>query len=257
LKKLIDLIPKKKTLSLSSIKTNLLKIMLFLWAAHISVSLFYFTRITEINFGKNPLLDLFFFEFEKNLPSFFSAFLLLVVGYLLIYIGNKMKAKGLPHKAWKGLGYVFYFLMCDEWFSIHEGLNGLPSPYFPAWVLVYVPLALIVFLCSINFLRSLPKKIFWLTLVSGFLYVSGAVLFEVFSALFAQFQFNDITYQIIIFLEDGCELGGAMLFVHTLITFIKTKFNENQIELPYRNFIYLFVFCIIESMITYATFCFN
>lgn len=231
--------------------------MLFLWTAHISVSLFYFTRITEIKFGKTPLLDLFFFEFEKNLPSFFSAFLLLVIGYLLLYIGNKMKAKSLPHKAWKGLGYVFYFLMCDEWFSIHEGLNGLPSPYFPAWVLVYVPLALIVFLCSINFLKNLPKKTFWLTLTSGFLYVSGAVLFEVFSGLFAQFQFDDLTYQLIIFLEDGCETGGAMLFVYTLIRFIKVKFNETKITLPYRNFIYLFIFCTIESILTYTTFYFN
>jgi len=245
---------KRKVLSFDTIKSVFLKSMFGLWLMHLVSTVIYFSKIEALNFGKYPLLDLFYFEYEKNLPAFFSAFLLLSCGYLLLHLSKKDKENNLPYKSAKRLGYVFFFLACDEWFSIHEILLQVPKIVIPFWLYVYIPLAILVLISSIPFLKSLPARILKLTLLSGFLFISGAVLFEIGIELFSIIHFMDLEYQVYIILQEATEMAGSCLFAITLMQLFKERYKQTEINVAFRGFVYLFIFCFIEAVATYISF---
>ena len=128
---------------------------------------------------------LFHFDLENNIPSFFSAVCLLTSGLLLFVISQFHKKRSEPFFAWLSLALIFGFLAVDEISMFHERLVepmkkiGEISPYFNfAWIIPYGLATLLVAVVYLKFLLNLPKRTMVLFLVSGALYVSGALGFE-------------------------------------------------------------------------------
>jgi hypothetical protein len=248
------LVEKKLSISGTSFFKGLVVSLLSVFAAHFAVAIYYFDSVTRIKFGTVYLLDVFFFEFEKNIPSFFSAFLLVIAALLLkkvyvIYKSEEKKGAGY----WRFLSNIFYFLALDEWVSLHENLNFLGSNFLhaPSWLIFYLPAILILGLVMIKFLKLLPTKVMLLFILSGFVYVSGAAFFEMVSSWSATFVFNDINYQLILFLEDGLEMLGVMLFIKTLIDYLKDVTGNNALILPARGLTILTCVALIEATLTF------
>ena len=89
--------------------------IVFLIAAHL-VGLAVINKFPDRQFA-NTINRLFNLDLEANIPTFFSALLMIVAAALLFFIS----VHAARHKVkWKVLGFIFIFLCLDEAAQIHE-----------------------------------------------------------------------------------------------------------------------------------------
>jgi len=179
------------------------------------------------------LVRFFDFNTEKNIPTFYSAIALLVSSALLFYIALTYKKSNSSCLPWFWLALIFLFLSLDEMVSIHEHLidpvretfetSGL---LFYAWVIPY-GIALILFVLAYSkFLLALPRKIMILFLLSGAIFVSGAIGFELLGGNQKElFGSDSLLYCIFYTCEEFLEMLGIALFNYTLLTYIGSQFK--------------------------------
>lgn len=191
------------------------------------VSKFYFDH--DYVYRLVPLFDL---NTEKNIPTFYSAVALLVSSGLLFFIAYVHKKSGNNYFRWMGLAIIFMFLSVDEITSIHESFGQTIRAGFAvsgflyfAWVIPY-GLALAIFLLAyLRFLLGLPKNIMMLFIVSGGVFIAGAMGVESFGGRHYEVYGNaNITYALFYTLEEFLEMLGIVLFIYTLLTYIASEF---------------------------------
>jgi hypothetical protein len=171
----------------------------------------------------------FDFNRERNLPTLFSTLLLLAAAGLLFRLGRQARgAFQYQRKYWYLLAGVFLFLTLDEGFQIHEQLSGrtqlvtgLENKGFLryTWVLPYVAGLAVGALVLFNFLLALPRRIRTLFLLSGAIFVSGAVGLELFEG-YVDTHYGDgnIYTALLCTLEELMEMTGVILFIYALLT---------------------------------------
>jgi len=151
------------------------------------------------------LLPMFDLDQENNLPTWFSGFILLNVAFILhVYAGSEAVEK----KAyWRVLSTGFLLLAIDEVAGIHETINTITDVNWaiPAAIMLAVLLAAFV-----PFLISLRRGLALLFLVSGLIYVSGAIVVELASA---HDNSNSMIYKMHVAIEEGLEMLGVLLFL--------------------------------------------
>ena len=132
------------------------------------------------------LLPKFDVDKENNVPTWFSSTLLLVCSVILYFIYIQKKVDGdLFSRHWGGLAFLFLCLSLDEAASIHE-LTELPlrrllnaTGYLtPTWVILGIIFCLVIVLVYCKFLLSIENRFKYLFLISGSLYLAGALGFE-------------------------------------------------------------------------------
>lgn len=202
------------------------------------ISKFYFDH--DYVYRLVPLFDL---NTEKNIPTFYSAIALLISSGLLFFIAFGHKKSGNNYFHWIGLAVIFMFLSVDEITSIHEGFGQIIRKEFTvsgflyyAWVIPY-GLALTVFLLVyLKFLLGLPKNIMILFIVSGGVFVAGAMGVESFGGRHYEVYGNaNITYALFYTLEEFLEMLGIVLFIYTLLTYIASEFHSLAITVSESN----------------------
>jgi hypothetical protein len=179
------------------------------------------------------LVRLFNLNEEANIPTYYSAMLLLLCSGLLILIGTLSKHEGSRYRSWQVLGGIFFYLSLDEVAQLHETLGMLMDKCLPAlnilqfnWVLVYGPLGIILMICMRRFIMQLPARIRWLTLLAGFVYVGGAIGIETVSGQYLAFTGQrDCVFNLIAMVEESCEMMGAVIFVYALTSYIDVHFG--------------------------------
>ena len=185
------------------------------------------------------LILLFDFNTEKNIPTLYSSIALICASILLSFIAFARKKSNSSYIYWFGLSLIFLFLSIDEISLIHERLIGPVREFFKtsgllyyAWVIPY-SIALVVFLIAYaRFLLKLPKKIMVLFLVSGAIFVSGAIGFELLGGRQAElYGTNNILYSFFYTCEELLEMLGIAIFIYTLLTYIVNKFESITITL--------------------------
>jgi hypothetical protein len=180
------------------------------------------------------LVGLFNFDTEKNIPTLYSSVALLFSSILLALIAFNSKKLNLPYIYWLMLSFIFLFLSIDEISSIHERLiipvretfKTSGFLYF-AWVIPY-GLALVVFIFAYSkFLFELPKRTMILFIISGAIFVSGAIGFEMVGGSQADlYGRNNIIYSIIVTCEELLEMLGIAIFIYTLLTYMVNQYEE-------------------------------
>jgi len=218
------------SISPKGISQFLLAIVSFLLIAHLTVIFIKVFTGHEILLGLIPLFDI---GAEKNIPTFYSAIAIIISSALLWVIALKHKKSGLPYFYWVGLACIFLFLSFDEIASIHErlmeplrvSLNTSGLLYF-AWVIPY-GLALIVFVLGyIPFLLRLPRKTMKLFVMSGAIYVAGAVGFELLGGKEAELHgFHSNWFYLFVIFEETLEMLGIVLFIYSLLDYICEEFE--------------------------------
>jgi hypothetical protein len=96
---------------------------------------------------------------------------------------------------------------------------------FYPWVLAGSAFALIIALSYLRFLFRLPSKTRWGFLLSGLIYVGGAVGLELVGANYDdQYGREHFVYAMLVALEESMELFGVLLFLSSLHGYMTASF---------------------------------
>ncbi|MEM6503776.1 MAG: hypothetical protein AAF685_18350 [Cyanobacteria bacterium P01_C01_bin.89] len=182
---------------------------------------------------------------EYNLPSFFSAGLLLSSGILLRSRGKRAKAAG-EHWAssWLLLGTVFMVLAADEFLGLHEILIipdlakwlGLPGFLRPLWV---IPGAIAVGWGIWKFgpfWQQLPVKFKGRSLVAAIVYITGALLMEMVGGAYSDIEGQqNLVYALLTVVEEVLEIGGVILLLRALLLELKSWSGTFSLDVAISN----------------------
>lgn len=209
----------------------MLVIIFILTALHIS-QLVIFYQIGDPN--KFDFIEMLDFDYEANLPSFYSSAAIFFCAALLWVISAYIRKEQLPFRShWLGLAIIFSLLGLDEAVSIHEELGDLTEHlgwfdahgylYF-AWVVPY-GIALTLFaLTYLKFVLALPRITKLLFVGSGVLFVTGAMGIELISANEADhYGTETIYYSVLYTIEELCEMFAIVIFCYALMRYIENE----------------------------------
>ncbi|MEP6514699.1 hypothetical protein [Microcoleus vaginatus] len=168
---------------------------------------------------------------ERNLPTLYS-FLALVFSSLLLgviaYAKNLDSDRYKNH--WKILSFIFLYLSLDEAGQLHEKfinptrslLNASGFLYF-TWIVPFGIMVALFLLSYSKFVFHLPVATRKLFVAACALYVGGAIGMEMIGAyLFTTIGMENVYYLIVVTLEESLEMVGIVVFLHGLISYIKT-----------------------------------
>jgi hypothetical protein len=215
---------------------TLLYIISFLLFANIVVIFMKYYFYHKYCHGLVPMFD---FDVETNVPTFYSSFAILFAAVLLALIAWCHRKSKSPCWGWAVLSLIFLFLSLDEFASIHERfgepagkllkssgvlessefLKSSKIPFY-AWILPY-GIAVIAFgIAYFKFLMALPRKTMVLFLVSGLIYVSGALGGEAVSGIPEIMYGETFVYGILYTCEELFEMLGIAIFIYALLSYI-------------------------------------
>jgi hypothetical protein len=180
---------------------------------------------------------------EGNITTWYSALSLLFSATLLALITKAKIAVGDPFvRHWKILAIIFVYLSLDEAASIHEismeplqAMFNTTGIFYFAWVIIALPLMLLFFIMYFNFLRHLPQPICRLFIVSGVLYVTGALGLELIEGYF--WSQESLRWGIIVpmltTVEEFLEMLGIVIFIFALISYMKSHINLTETRINF------------------------
>lgn len=203
-----------------------------------AVQLIRFTTGHDSLYGLIPLFDL---GMEANVPTFYSALLLLASSLLLTIISAAAVKSGSRFaKQWVVLAVGFFYLALDESAHIHELLirpmRSLLGSYgqgifFFAWVVPAIGIVVVLAVFFFRFWLSLDRVMRWYFLVGGFIYVGGAVGIEMVDGLVAsQFGKDNLAYNLLIIVEETMEMTGVIVFIFGLLRYLREHAPKSVIE---------------------------
>jgi hypothetical protein len=165
----------------------------------------------------------FFLDSEMNIPTYFSAFILLFSAALLaLEAGRNRKNKGAFVFQWYFLSIIFIYLAADEVIQIHEMLTEpmralfhTSGAFFFAWYIPVIPLLILLGFYYLKFILALPNKQKIGYVISGSLYIMGVIGFEIIGSTFGhQYGLGNFPYTLIADLEEFTEMSGIILFIY-------------------------------------------
>jgi hypothetical protein len=177
------------------------------------------------------LVRMFDMGVEANLPTFFSAFQLLVVSVLLAIIGlARREQRDAAAPQWLLLALIFLLLAMDESAEIHE-MSVRPFRDFAPWLatgLFYwawvVPASVLVVVIAWRYagfvFRYLPADTRRRTILGAALFVGGAVGVEMPEARHVQEHgLDNFTYAMFVLVEEVLEKTGILVFLSGLVNY--------------------------------------
>lgn len=223
------------TIQLSStrITRTLLLCMGLLLLGHLAAFIEDYVRHATSRTAKN-IIRWFDFNLEHNFPTWFSVMLLALsmLLLLLIYLHHRNNRDKDAHY-WLVLSFIFLFLSMDEMVQVHEEVarilrpelgENVPAIFYWAWVIPYGIFALLSGLYFLRFVIGLPAGTRRLFILSAVLFIGGALGLELIEGYFyVKYSLNHIYNRILYCIEELCEMGGIILFIHALLQYMETR----------------------------------
>lgn len=163
---------------------------------------------------------------ENSLPSWYSSTVLLLSAFLLLlHAWSAYTERSKQFAGWAVLAGGFAYLSLDEVVMLHETLNDKLRAIMPTsglfefgWVLVAIPVVLLVAALLARFVLRLPPRTRLLFVVSGLVYVGGAVGLEMVGGdIYETWGRNGPGYVIAMIVEESFEIYGITLFLTALV----------------------------------------
>lgn len=189
----------------------------------------------------HKLVKLFYVDLELNVPAFFSMLLLLIASLLLAVITIIKRQENADYvQQWAILSGGFLFMAFDEVIAVHErliepmravlGEQNLGVLYF-AWVVPVIPFVLCLAFYFLKFLWSLPEKTKLSFLLAASLYVGGAIGCELLESRHCEiYGKENLLYMIQTTVEEGFEMGGVIVFIWALLSYIAERYEEVRFQ---------------------------
>ncbi|NKB60485.1 MAG: hypothetical protein GKS00_29615 [Alphaproteobacteria bacterium] len=215
-------------------------IILFLALASLLGHVIHITTGDAVIFGIRRIFNM---DIEKNIPSLFSAFAIFCSSVVLfvLYQGYRKSNK----RGWVFFlvfGFLFLCLTYDEMFSVHERLAPITRQWitgsgllFFTWIVPGSLFVLVVFLCSLSFLRHTDSTTRNRLILSGAIFTGGALGFEALGGLrieqigyYASVVHTskpDLIYFLLMTCEETMEMVGIALFLYTLLRHFERNFG--------------------------------
>tara|TARA_Y100000310_G_scaffold345396_1_gene464442 strand:- start:7694 stop:8341 length:648 start_codon:yes stop_codon:yes gene_type:complete len=182
----------------------------------------------------SSMMPLFHIGLERNVPSTFAFFQLVLVSVLLAMLYLREKNFFFMNFSW-----IAFYLALDELSAIHERLGLLlgeqligafpnnamvklleVNPRF-AWLIIYVPVTAIILITVARFMlaqkKTHPKAIMLLALGIG-IALLGAVGFELVEIAIRN-RIVEIPYTLSTLFEEGLEMLGLNFIIFGLLTY--------------------------------------
>lgn len=167
---------------------------------------------------------------EPSIPAWYSSLALVVCSGLLAVIAVVKMRRKQPYVAhWFGLTAMFLLMGLDEAIMIHEmtddilhrRLNTSGFLYF-AWVIPGMVVVLAVGVTFWNFLRHLDARTRWFFVLSGTVFVSGAIGMELIAGMIFTVGagVESLAHTASQAVEEALEMLGVVLFMYALLEFI-------------------------------------
>ena len=194
-----------------------------------SEALIHFAGVSEKFY--QDFFDAINLDEEFNLTAIYSGLLLYASSFLLKEIA--VSSQGGKRRDWMLLSKVFLFLAFDEVFQVHElfvipGLRQYLHPSLASvWVIPYGILFALFSFKFIPFFLSLRKQVSVLSLISGGVYVSGAIAFEALNSWLVrtgQISRSGFYYELISGFEELFEMLGIIIFLYALMLELRSRF---------------------------------
>lgn len=215
---------------------TLLAIAVALLLAHVAGAISTHVFGHDHVFGMVATFDL---NVENNVPTFFSAFMLVGCAILLALIASQSRADRYAAH-WRWLAVLFAFLAVDEDASLHELLiepvrEVLPvaGPLFFAWIVPYGLAVLAIGLLYLPFVRSLPARTRVLFIAAGCLYLGGALGIEAIGGWYfsRHDETEDLTYSLLVGAEEFSEMSGVVVFIHALLDYLRQRLAGGSLRI--------------------------
>lgn len=177
--------------------------------------------------------DLFHLNGELNIPTFYSALLLLFAALILAVIAvqkAKDKEPFVPH--WAFLSFGFLCMAADEVMSFHERLvipvqqcfgHRALGCFERAWVIPAIPFVLILGLYYLPFLLHLPGKTRLRFVAAASIYLGGAIGFEMLSGCLRIPYCNTM--------EESLEMAGSVCFIWASLKYMAGTCDEVRFQM--------------------------
>ncbi|MEG4489089.1 hypothetical protein QUB04_29130 [Microcoleus sp. D2_18a_B4] len=167
---------------------------------------------------------------EGNIPAIYSSLALLFSSLLLGAIAHVKNLDSDRYKNhWKILSFIFLGLSLDEIAQLHEHLIGLRSVlnatgvFYFTWIVPFGFLVAIFLLSYSKFVFHLPVATRKLFAAACALYIGGAMGMEMPGGYLASTTgAENVSYVIVTTIEESLEMLGIVVFIHALISYIKT-----------------------------------
>ncbi len=203
----------------------LLTFALFLCAASVTGQAIEYVMGSRGLPGLNTFNSLFHMDREFNVASWYSSGALLLGSLLAGVIaaaGGQNGIRGYRHFA--ALSILFLLMSLEETVGLHERLIRplsvalRPTGYLRfGWMIVGIPIVLVVGMAFVPLLLSLPRRIAFLFVAAGALFVSGAIGMEmVGGAVYDLDGWASPRYQAIIHFEELMEMVGVIVSIYAL-----------------------------------------
>lgn len=234
--------PQAPTISPGVVLRSLLIIIGFLVLMHgvVQVATFRFGR--DHLMGLAPLFDL---NREGNIPTWYSGAVLLITGLMLGVVATGTRQTRAPFAGhWAVLSLIFLYLSFDEMMRVHEfwgaRLNEvlgqwksrefLAGAFTHLWIIPAGAMAVTVGLGYLRFLRHLPRPTRALFVLSGLMFVAGAVGFEMVDGAYAAVAGRrNLTFEAIVAAEESLEMISIAIFLYAVLTYLGTTFQSIQV----------------------------
>ena len=202
-------------LSIGCLVRGLTILVVGLLAIHCSLQIWHY-EWSEVPW---PLRQIFDVDEEDSIPTWYSTSALLLTSVLLFLISQRKRVDRDPWvRYWYGLSLAFAALSLDEIAGFHETLNIMVDY---SWAIPGGIAAGIFGLLYLRFLWHLPAQTRWLFVVSGAVFIGGAVGVEMSTDWYADEDLlNTLAYNLWTAVEEGMEMGGIVLFIHALLGYM-------------------------------------
>jgi hypothetical protein len=195
----------------------------------------------------HELLGRFDINKERTFPTFFQGILLMIPCFLLaLTAALEKKSATRAVGGWTFLSALFLFLASDEIVCIHERIRdwivdgaqlinhtnpwmkSMGETFFPTWVILYLPMALLVFILLYKWFSKLPAATRFYFLLAGAFYVLGAAGSEIFQYFYLKSEndFSTFGYEVYSVTEEGLEMAGVIIFIWALLDYMANRFKN-------------------------------
>lgn len=223
---------------LQKIPKILIGIFILLFLLNLLVIIVYHCTDHYLFYGLYLLL---FFDYEMNLPTFFSTFILLLSSLLSYFVYKAHKKSNLnDSKYWLVLSILFLLFSLDEFITVHETLmvpfreifNITSGFLYFAWVIPGIIICLILLAYFLKFYLNLPPRYRLFFGISALLFIFGVIGMEIINGyFFTEGKSPSLLYRFLTTIEESTEMIGVIIFIGTILDYINSDIQTVNYEI--------------------------